>query len=73
MNSTEAVERACQESSLVEALAWLAVWETDRVVQQAVECHLTGISTATYGAYDTCFQTLFRALITKWNSDYPAE
>ncbi len=36
MNIEQAVERACQEPTLKEALAWICVWECERVVEKAV-------------------------------------
>ncbi|MFI5296912.1 MAG: hypothetical protein ACHREM_02345 [Polyangiales bacterium] len=60
MNIDEAVARACKEPTLVEALTWIAVWETERVVQQALKWKETGVSTASGGAgWDTCFGRLF--------------
>lgn len=50
MNRQEAVKRACQEPSLSEALSWIAIWETDRAVRQAL---------ATGGLYETCFKVCF--------------
>ena len=37
MNIDEAIERACQEPTLREALVWIAIWDADRAVQQAKE------------------------------------
>ncbi len=34
MNINEAVERACQEPTLVKALSWIAIWDTERVVKK---------------------------------------
>jgi hypothetical protein len=56
MNLTEAVERACQEPSLIDALSWICVWESERAIQQALEWQKTGVSTAAYGSWDTCFK-----------------
>ena len=56
MNLKEAVEKACQEPTLTEALTWIAVWETGRVVEQ----ERTGISTASHGGSgDTLFKVCF--------------
>jgi len=36
MTFDAAVERALQEPTLVEALTWIAVWDCDRAVRQAL-------------------------------------
>ena len=60
MRANEAVKRACQEPTLKQALAWIAVWETERVVAQALEWQRTGVRTGANGAaWDTCFELLF--------------
>jgi len=60
MNIDEAVARACREPSLTEALTWIAIWETDRAVKQALEWERTGVSTASHGGgWDTNFGYLF--------------
>jgi len=35
MNITEATKRASEESTLLDALTWICVWESERVVKQA--------------------------------------
>lgn len=35
MKLSEAVNRACQEPTLLEALSWICVWESERIVRQA--------------------------------------
>lgn len=63
----EAVNRACREASLVEALTWIAVWETERAIDQAVEFGRTGIRTGSNGAaWDTCFRVCFEAIMEAW-------
>jgi len=52
MNITEAVKRACEEPTLVEALAWICIWESERVIAQVLTNYEAG--TAEDG-YDTCF------------------
>jgi hypothetical protein len=64
----EAVARACQEPTFVKALAFLALWENDRAVKQALEWKRTGVSTAGHGGgWDTCFEHTFNALIDEWS------
>ena len=67
MNLEEACQRACQEPTLEEALTWMAVWETERVVAQALEYKRTGVSTAAHGGgWDTCFKVLFERVLIDW-------
>jgi len=35
MNITEAVNRACEEPTLLDAQSWICIWECERVVKQA--------------------------------------
>ncbi len=35
MNIIEATNRACEEPTLTEALTWICIWESERVVKQA--------------------------------------
>jgi len=46
---SDIVRKACEQPTLLEALTWIAIWETDRAVRQARE----GVQ------YDTCFKFLF--------------
>lgn len=32
MNFQEAIDRACEEPTLVDALSWISVWECERVI-----------------------------------------
>ena len=69
----EAVNRACGEPTLADALTWIAVWETERVVKQAKRFFETGISTASHGGgWDTCFGPFFKAVLGKYPKDKEA-
>ena len=69
MNLKEAVSRACQEPTLEDALNWIAVWECERAISQAVEYKKTGISTAGHGkGWDTCFKICFQNVLKHWGS-----
>ena len=35
MNITEATERACEEPTLLDALTWICIWESERAIKQA--------------------------------------
>jgi hypothetical protein len=67
MNINEAVERACQEPTLDDALSWICVWECERAIRQAKEFFETGISTASPGAgWDTCFHVCITEVRKRW-------
>ena len=69
MNIDEAVSRACMEPTLAKALSWIAVWETERVVEQALRWKVSGVSTASHGGgWDTCFEPCFTRVLSEWAS-----
>lgn len=69
MNFDKAVAQACEEPTLVDALSWIAIWESEHAVRQALEHARTGVSTASHGGgWDTCFKHCFEAVMTKWAS-----
>lgn len=53
LNITEAVQRACEQPTLLEALSWICVWESERVVKQARE----------NPQWETCFKTCLKAVM----------
>lgn len=67
MEFYEAIEVACKEPTLVDALGSIAVWENERVVQQAKKFFETGERTGSGdAAWDTCFTYLFNQTIKAW-------
>ncbi len=66
MSLNEAVDRACAEPTYLRALSWMADWECDRAIRQALRQKETGISTAAHGLWDTCFDHCFRAVALRW-------
>ena len=56
MNVTQAIGEACKEPSLVEALTWICVWETERVVKQA----------RTNPTWNTMFKYLIKEVIVNY-------
>ena len=67
VNIDEATKSACKEPTLLDALTWIAVWETERVVQQAKKYFETGVSTASHGGgWDTCFKVCFQRVMEAW-------
>jgi hypothetical protein len=70
MNVEEAVARACAEPTLEEALSWIAVWEADRAIGQALRCERTGQSTAAPGqTHDTCFRVCFKRVLAQYRPE----
>ncbi len=55
-NIDEAVARACRETTLLDALTWIAVWENNRAVKQAGE----------NDRWETCFRANFRRVMEKF-------
>lgn len=53
LNITEAAQKACEQPTLLEALSWICVWESERVVKQARE----------NPQWDTCFTTCLKAVM----------
>lgn len=67
MDLSQAVARACEENSLIDALTYIAVWESERAIAQAREFDRTGIRTgANGGGWDTCFRSCFTAVMESW-------
>ncbi len=56
MNLIEASAAACREPTLVAALTWIAVWETERVVKQARDNM----------QWETCFRVCFEQVTCDW-------
>lgn len=66
MNLQEAVERACSEPTLVDALAWIAVWEADRAVKQALRNEKTAQRGPDGRQWDTCFKLAFQWVLERY-------
>ena len=52
-NIDQAVERACKESTLLDALTWICVWESERAIRQVRKNYGSGTDGA---GWDTCFK-----------------
>ena len=71
MNLEEAAQKACEEPTLTDALAWIAVWESERAIKQALEHHKTGARRGSNGAaWDTCFKACFKRVMKVWENDH---
>lgn len=58
MNLDEAVKEACGAPDLVSALAFVCVWESERVVGQARAAQ----------KYETCFTVCIKAVMDAWEA-----
>ncbi len=67
LNHDEAVRRACEEPTLVKALAFAAVWESERVVRQALDYRANGVSTV----WDTCFERCLGEVLEQYEGARP--
>lgn len=56
MNIDEAVKVVCEQPTLIKALTRVAVWETERVVEQARKSCV----------FDTCFERCFTRVFEEW-------
>ncbi len=63
MNITEALEIACKEPTLIDALSWICVWESERAIKQAKE----GLVDADGKGWDTCFKFCIERVYEKYD------
>jgi len=59
----EAVNKACSEPTLLEAFSWIAIWENDRAVKQALKGEKDPFSGS---LRETCFLHCFKAVMEQW-------
>lgn len=63
LNITQAVERACEEPTLLDALSWICVWESERAIHQA----RFNFGSGTNGAgWDTCFKYCLKCVMEEY-------
>jgi hypothetical protein len=67
LNITEAIKRSLEEPTLTKALCWIAVWENDRAVHQALRNNASGERGYDGRMWDTCFEHCFDEVIFAWN------
>lgn len=67
MNYEQAIDRACEEPTLLEALSWIAVWESERVIPVAHQ-FLSGKSprNGDGSGWTTCFKFLFNEVMEQY-------
>ena len=66
MNIDEAVNKACQQPTLLDALSWIVEWEGDRAVHQALNNYGSGSDGA---GWDTCFRYCLKQVIYNYKTD----
>jgi len=62
MNITEATKRACKEPTLLDALTWICVWESERVVKQAKK----NLRDLEGKGWDTCFRACLKEVMREY-------
>ena len=65
MNIDQAVARSCEEPTLLDALTWICVWESERAVHQARFDFGSGANGA---GWDTCFKVCLKRVIESYNA-----
>ncbi|MCK5397780.1 MAG: hypothetical protein KAJ33_05990 [Thermoplasmata archaeon] len=63
MNITQATKRACEEPTLLDALSWICIWESERVVRQARENE----------QWETCFHVCLKSVMESYGKNTPPE
>jgi hypothetical protein len=59
----EAVEKACKEKTLLDALTFICIWECGRAINQARFNYGSGANGA---GWDTCFKLCLESVMNKW-------
>lgn len=65
-NIDAAVDRALAEPTLADALVFLAIWENDRAVKQAIKNHESGERAPNGALWETYFALCFKRLLRKY-------
>jgi len=63
MNIIEAVNRACKEPTLLDALSFICVWESERIVKQVLNNYGSG-SNGTM--WDTYFKVCLKSVLENY-------
>ena len=58
-NFTQAVEKACKEPTLLDALTFICIWESERVVKQCRENE----------QWDTCFKICLKGVMNNYGDN----
>jgi len=67
MNFQQAIDRACEEPTLLDALSWIAVWESERVIPIAHK-FLSGENprNGDGSGWTTCFKFLIKEVTEQY-------
>jgi hypothetical protein len=66
MNITEAVNIACKQPTLLDALSFICVWESERIVKQALSNYRSGLSGSNGTMWDTCFKVCLKNVLENY-------
>lgn len=69
MTINEAVKRACQEPTLLDALSWICIWESERIVKQAKK----NLRDVDGKGWDTCFKICLGRVMRCWPDETTGE
>mgnify|MGYP000848825405 CR=1 FL=1 len=68
MNFQEAIDRACEEPTLLDALSWIAVWENERVIPIAHSFLSGEIPRNPDGSgWTSCFKFLIKEVMEQYD------
>lgn len=59
----QAVAKACEEPTLLDAMSWICVWESERAIKQASERYGSGVNGA---GWDTCFKVCLKLVMESY-------
>jgi len=65
MNISEAVNRAIQEPTLIDALSSICIWESERIVRQVQNNYGSGSNGA---GWDTCFWICIKLVMESYKN-----
>lgn len=67
MNFQEAVDKACKEPTLLDALSWICVWENERVIPIAMDAKLGKIPRGPNSqGWNSCFKFLIKEVMEQY-------
>lgn len=65
LNIDEAVKEACKQATLLDALTWICIWESERAIAQA----RFNLGSGSNGAgWDTCFRFCLKRVMEEYLS-----
>lgn len=63
MKIDAAIKKACEEPTLLDALSWICVWESERAINQALNKYGSGMDGA---GWDTCFKFCLKRVMEQY-------